>query len=51
MNKLHIPYCIAVVLILAAAVTAAAGVPGTDIFVPSLSRTHGANNSRWYATV
>ncbi|HHQ48848.1 MAG TPA: hypothetical protein ENK19_08210, partial [Acidobacteria bacterium] len=26
------------------------GVPGTDIFVPSLARTHGAHGSMWYAT-
>jgi len=28
-----------------------AGVPGTDIFVPSLARTRGAQSSQWYATV
>ena len=28
-----------------------AGVPGTDIFVPSLARTTGAHGSMWYATV
>jgi len=27
------------------------GVPGTDIYVPSLARTHGAHGSQWYATV
>jgi hypothetical protein len=33
------------------AVGARAAVPGTDLWVPSLARTHGANNSHWYATV
>jgi len=28
-----------------------AGVPGTDLWVPSLARTPGAHGSQWYATV
>jgi len=28
-----------------------AGVPATDLFIPSLARTRGANGSQWYATV
>jgi len=34
-----------------AATAAWAGVPGTDLWVPSLARTHGAHLSQWYATV
>jgi len=36
---------------LAVAATLWAGIPGTDIYVPSLARTHGAHGSQWYATV
>ncbi|HHQ48257.1 MAG TPA: hypothetical protein ENK19_05170 [Acidobacteria bacterium] len=28
-----------------------AGVPGTDLWVPSLARVHGAHGSQWYAMV
>jgi len=28
-----------------------AGVPGTELWVPSLARVHGAHGSQWYATV
>jgi len=28
-----------------------AGIPGTDLWVPSLARVHGAHSSRWFATV
>ncbi len=37
--------------ILASSGALLAGVSGTDIFVPSLARTHGAHGSQWYATV
>jgi len=42
-----------VVLILAAtlATLAWAGMPGTDLWVPSLARTPGAHGSQWYASV
>jgi len=33
------------------AAVASAGIPGTDLYVPSLARTHGAHGSHWYATV
>ena len=31
--------------------TVRAGIPGTDIFVPSLARTAGVHGSQWYSTV
>ena len=37
--------------LLLAAATAWAGMPGTDVWMPSLARTHGAHSSQWYATV
>jgi len=42
-----------VVLVLAAtlATLAWAGMPGTDLWVPSLARTPGAHGSQWYASV
>ena len=42
-----------VILSITVAVTAGAwaGVPGTDLWVPSLARTPGAHDSQWYATV
>jgi hypothetical protein len=42
-----------VILSITVAVTAGAwaGVPGTDLWVPSLARTPGAQDSQWYATV
>ncbi|NOZ94316.1 MAG: hypothetical protein GXP47_06210, partial [Acidobacteria bacterium] len=38
-------------LLLAFAGATWAGIPGTDLWVPSLARTPGANGSQWYATV
>jgi len=42
---------IVLVVLLVVAGAAWAGVSGTDIYVPSLARTHGAHHSQWYATV
>jgi len=39
------------IVIVAFGATLWAGVPGTDIYVPSLARTHGAHGSMWYATI
>ena len=38
-------------IVVLAGATAWAGIPGTDLWVPSLARTHGAHSSQWYATV
>ncbi len=40
-----------VMILLGLAAGAAAGIPGTDLYVPSLARVQGAHGSQWYATV
>jgi len=37
--------------VLAVVTAAGAGMPGTNLYVPSLARTKGAHGSHWYATV
>ncbi|HHQ49652.1 MAG TPA: hypothetical protein ENK19_12320, partial [Acidobacteria bacterium] len=39
------------VVVVGVALAAGAGIPGTDLYVPSLARVHGAHGSQWYATV
>ncbi len=38
-------------LLLLLAGSSIAGIPGTDLWVPSVARVEGANGSQWYATV
>jgi len=49
----HRNLVVIVALVVASIITAGAlaGVPGTDLWVPSLARVHGAHGSQWYATV
>jgi len=42
---------VALTLVFAVTGSSLAGVPGTDLWVPSLARTPGAHGSQWYATV
>ncbi|NOZ94922.1 MAG: hypothetical protein GXP47_09320, partial [Acidobacteria bacterium] len=38
-------------MVMGLAAVVAAGIPGTDLYVPSLARVQGAHGSHWYATV
>ncbi|NOZ94762.1 MAG: hypothetical protein GXP47_08510, partial [Acidobacteria bacterium] len=42
---------IVLTVVMGMALLAGAGIPGTDLYVPSLARVQGAHGSHWYATV